>query len=214
MRHRGWSISENEVEFLACYLAEPAVQGGIVRSIDYNRPRIKSTASRLTISWRIATPLLALRELAEFFSLPFDSLSIFDAYPFITEKKLDQEDVDHSESHTTFHEMILEKRPHGYCQVGDPIFQGFYPRSHCRNWLPVQCFPSPTIRYCGLTLFLWLICLIPSILHELSPAPRSVFRQLQILEFCPSLWGLWGTWQEKARCADLRGKVQGSSQFS
>jgi hypothetical protein len=55
--------------------------------------------------------LLILRELAEFFSLPFDRLSIFDTYPFITEKELDQEDVDHSESHTTFHKMILEKQP-------------------------------------------------------------------------------------------------------
>jgi hypothetical protein len=53
--------------------------------------------------WRTTRPYFALRELAEFFSLLFDKLSIFDTYPFITEKKLDQEDVDHSESHTTFH---------------------------------------------------------------------------------------------------------------
>ena len=53
--------------------------------------------------------MLALQELAKFFSLPFNKLSIFDAFPFITENEFDQKDVDHSESHTTFDKMILEK---------------------------------------------------------------------------------------------------------
>ncbi|PVH69206.1 hypothetical protein DL98DRAFT_578469 [Cadophora sp. DSE1049] len=109
MRHRGWSISENEVEF-ACYLAEPAVQGGIVIALtqppqcqDYSIPNDDIVENCNT--------LLALREVADFFNLPVDRFSIFDTYPFITEMELDEEDVDHIESYTTFHELILKKRP-------------------------------------------------------------------------------------------------------
>jgi len=108
MRHRGWSISENEVDF-ACYLAEPAFQGGIVPALT-QPPQYQDYSIPTDDIVKDCKTLLALRDLAEFFSLPFDRLSIFDTYPFITEKELDPEDIDHSESHTTFQEIILEKR--------------------------------------------------------------------------------------------------------
>jgi hypothetical protein len=38
-------------------------------------------------------------------------LGIFGVYPFIIEQNFDQEDVDHCESHSTFHQMIFENRP-------------------------------------------------------------------------------------------------------
>jgi hypothetical protein len=95
--------------------------------------------------------LPALQELAEFFSLPFDRLSIFDAYPFITKMELDLEDVDHSESHTTFHKMILEKRP-TVILLGwkSRSFEGFTTKSLQKRTIGAM-FPSPTIHYCGLT---------------------------------------------------------------
>jgi hypothetical protein len=87
MRHRGWSISENEVDF-ACYLAEPAVQGGIVVALT-QPPQYQDCSIPIDDIVKDCNTLLVLRELAEFFSLPFDRLSIFDAYTFITEKDLD-----------------------------------------------------------------------------------------------------------------------------
>src|SRR5882672_3541218 len=87
MRHRGWSISENEVDF-ACYLAEPAVQGGIVVALT-QPPQYQVYSIPTEDIVEDCNTLLALRELAEFFSLPFDRLSIFDAFPFITKKELD-----------------------------------------------------------------------------------------------------------------------------
>ena len=109
MRHRGRLISKDEVDF-ARYLAGPAVQGGIVVALT-QPPQYQDYSIATDDIVENCNTLLALRKLAEFFSLPFDRLSIFDVYPFITEKELDQEDIDHSESHTTFHEMIVEKRP-------------------------------------------------------------------------------------------------------
>lgn len=103
------SISENEVDF-ACYLVELVVQGGIVVALT-QPPRNQDYSIPTDDIVKDCNTLLTLQELAEFFSLPFNRLSIFDAYPFITKMELDPEDVDHSESHTTFHKMILEKRP-------------------------------------------------------------------------------------------------------
>jgi hypothetical protein len=109
MRHRGYLISQNEVDF-ACYLAEPAVQGGIVVALT-QLPQYQDYSIPTDDIVEDCNTLLAMQYLAEFFNLLFDRLSIFDAHPFITEQELDQEDVDHSESYTTFHKMILEKRP-------------------------------------------------------------------------------------------------------
>jgi hypothetical protein len=149
MRDRGWSISEKEVDF-ACYLAEPAVRGGIVVALT-QPPQYQDYSMSTDDIVKDCNTLLALQELAEFFSLPFDRLSIFDAHPFITEKELDQEDVDHSESYTTFHEMILEKWPtvilSGWTS---PSFEGFTTKS-LRKRAIGAVFPSPTIRYCELT---------------------------------------------------------------
>jgi hypothetical protein len=150
--------------------------------------------------------LLALRELAEFFSLPFDRLSIFDAYPFITEKELDQEDIDHSESHTTYHEMIVEKRStvilSGWTS---PSFKDFTTNS-LRKRAIGAVFPSPTVRYCGLTSS---IVNMPHPSYYMNYYPtESCFRKLQILEFAQACGRLWGKWQEEAWMADLRGRCR------
>jgi hypothetical protein len=204
MRRRGWLISENEVDF-ACYLAEPAVQGGIVVALT-QPPRGQVYSIPTDDIVERCNTLLALRELAEFFSLPFDRLGIFDAYPFIAEKKLDHEDVDHTESHTTFHEMILEKRPTVVLSAWKPpfpSFEGFTTKS-LRKRAVGAVFPSPTIRYCGLT-FSMVNMPHPSYYMNHNPT-ESCFRQLQILEFAQACGRLWGTWQEKAWMADLRAR--------
>jgi hypothetical protein len=155
--------------------------------------------------------LLALRELAEFFSLPFDRLSVFDAYPFITEQKLNQKDVDHCASHTTFHEMILEKRPtvilSGWTS---PSFDSFTTKS-LRKRAIGAVFPSPTICYCGL-IFSMVNMPHPSYYMNYHPT-ESCFRQLQILEFAQACGRLWGTWQENAWMADLRRKCRARAKF-
>ena len=150
--------------------------------------------------------MLAMQYLAEFFNLPFDRLSIFDAYPFITEQELDQEDVDHSESHTTFHKMILEKRPtvilSGWTS---PSFEGLLTKSLRKQAIGAM-FPLPTICYCGLT-FSMVNMPHPSYYMNYNPT-ESCFRQLQILEFAQACGRLWGTWQEKAWMADIRGRCR------
>lgn len=209
MRSRGWSISEGEVDF-ACYLAEPAVQGGIVVALT-QPPQYQVYSIPTDDIVEDCNTLLALRELAVFFNLPFDRLSIFDAFPFITEKELDQEDIDHSESHTTFHKMILEKRPtvilSGWTS---PSFEGFTTKS-LRKRAIGAVFPSPTIRYCGLT-FSIVNMPHPSYYVNYNPT-ESCFRQLQILEFAQACGRLWGTWQEKAWMAELRRRCRARAKF-
>lgn len=184
---------ENEVNF-ACYLAEPAVQGGIVIALT-QPPHYQDYSIPTDDIVEDCNTLLVLRELAEFFSLPFARLSILDAYPFITEKELDQEDVDHSESYTTFHEMILEKRLavilSGWTS---PSFEGFITKSFRKQAIGAV-FPSPTIRYRGLT-FLMINMPHPSYFMNYHPT-EFCFRQLQILGFTQACRRLWGTWQEK-----------------
>lgn len=87
LRDRGWSISESEVDF-TYYLAEPEVQGGIIVALT-QPPENQDYSLLVNDVVKDYNTLLVLRELVEFFSLPFDRLSIFDAYPFITEKELD-----------------------------------------------------------------------------------------------------------------------------
>ncbi|KAL3420124.1 hypothetical protein PVAG01_08623 [Phlyctema vagabunda] len=202
MRRRTLSISENEVNF-ACYLAEPAGQGGIVVALtqppqnqDYNIPTDDIVGDCNT--------LLALRELAEFFGVPFDSLSIFDAYPFIAETRLDDDNIDHVESHTTFHEMILEKRPTVVLSAWKPPYPSFkgFPTKLLQKQAIGATFPLPTIRYCGLAVSI-VNMPHPSYYMNYNPT-ESCFRQLQILEFAQAFGRLWGTWQEKAWMADLR----------
>lgn len=139
--------------------------------------------------------LLALQELAELFSLPFNRLSIFDTFPFITKKELDQEDPDYSESHTTFHNIILEKRPEvilsGWISLS---FEGFITKS-LRKRAIGAVFPLPTIHYSGLT-FSIVNMPYPSYYMNYTPTESS-FHQLQILEFAQACGRLWGTWQEK-----------------
>jgi hypothetical protein len=209
MRHRGWLISESEVDF-ACYLAEPAVQGGIVVALtqppqyqDYSIPTDEIVEGCNT--------LLALRQLADFFNLPFDCLSIFDAYPFITEKELDQKDIDHFESHTTFHQMILDKRPRAILSGWtSPSFAGL-PTKSLKKRAIGAIFPSPTIRYDELTISM-VNMPHPSYYMNYYPT-ESCFRQLQVLEFAQACGRLWGTWQEMSWMADLRGKCRVRAKF-
>jgi len=86
--------------------------------------------------------LLALRELAGFFSLSFDSLSIFDTYPFIAETRLDDCDTVMS----TMSNPILPSRDDtretptvvlSAWKSPYPSFEGFK-RSNCGNELLVQ----------------------------------------------------------------------------
>lgn len=208
-RRRGWSISENEVDF-ACYLAEPAIRGGIVVALmqppsnqDYSLPFEEVVNDCNT--------LLALRDLAEFFNLPFDRLSIFDAYLFITNKKLNQENVDHSESHTTFHDMIVEKQP-TVVLTGwtSPSFWDFTTKA-LRKRAIGAVFRIPTIHYSGLT-FSMVNMPHPSYYMNYYPT-ESCFRQLQILEFAQACGRWWGAWQEEAWMAELREKCKARAKF-
>ncbi|KFY48545.1 hypothetical protein V495_01245 [Pseudogymnoascus sp. VKM F-4514 (FW-929)] len=209
MRSRGWLISKDEVEF-ACYLAEPAAQGGIVVALMQPSP---SQVYSIPVNDIIedCNTLLALRDLAEFFSLPFDRLSIFDAFPFITKQGLDQNDINHTESHTTFHEMILEKQPR-------VILSGW--KSQCFERFPTKSlqklaigakFLSPTINYHGLT-FSVVNMPHPSYYENYYPA-ESCFRQLQILEFAQACGLWWGVWEETAWMAELRQKCKARAKF-
>ncbi|KAH9203555.1 hypothetical protein DL95DRAFT_147148 [Leptodontidium sp. 2 PMI_412] len=206
---RGWSISEDEVDF-ACYLAEPAVRGGIVVALTQPPPNQDYSIPFDEIV-KDCNTLLALRELAEFFSLPFDRLSIFDAYPFIADKELDQEDVDHTESHIAFHEMILEKQP-TVVLTGwtSPSFKNFTTKALQKRAIGAV-FSSPTIHYSGLT-FSMVNMPHPSYYMNHHPT-ESCFRQLQILEFAQACGRLWGTWQEKGWMAELRGKCKARAKF-
>ena len=209
MRSRGWLISENEVDF-ACYLAQPAVQGGIVVALT-QPPQYQDYSTTTDDTVKDCNTLLALQQLGEFFNLPFDRLSIFDAFPFITEKEHDQEDVDHSESHTTFHEMILEKRPtvvlSGWTS---PSFEGFTTKPLQKR--PIGAvFPSPIMHYYGLK-FSMVNMPHPSYCVNYNPT-ESCFRQLQILEFAQACGRLWGTWQEKAWMAELRRRCRARAKF-
>ncbi|CZS92515.1 uncharacterized protein RAG0_03131 [Rhynchosporium agropyri] len=211
MRNRGWSVSEDEVDF-ACYLAEPAVQGGIVVLLtqppkyqDYNIPTDDIVGECKT--------LLALRELARLFGVPFDSLSIFDAYPFIVETKLDDDNVDHVESHTTFHEMILEKRPMVVLSAWTSPYKTFegHETKLLRKKATGAMFFSPTTPYCGLTLSM---VNMPHPSYYMNHTPtESCFRQLQILEFAQAYGRWWGTWQEEAWMADLRQRCRARAKF-
>lgn len=194
----------------ACYLAEPAVPGGIVVALRQPSP---SQVYDIPVDDIVedCETLRALRELAEFFSLPFDKLSIFDAFPFITEQKHNQNYIDHSESHTTFHEMILEKQPR-------VILSGWaswpfrdFPTKSLQKLVIGALFPSRTIYYHGLTLS---VVNMPHPSYYMNFCPtESCFRQLQILEFAQACGLLWGTWQEEAWMADLRGRCRDRARF-
>lgn len=199
MRNRGWLISDNEVNF-ACYLAEPAVQGGIVVALTQPPPyQVYDIPTDDVVN--DCNTLLALRELAEFFSLYFDILSIFDAYPFIAETRLDDDDVDHIESHTTFHEMILEKRPTVVLSAWKspyPSFEGFTTKLLQKQAIGAS-FPLPTIRYCGLAV-------------SIVSMPHPSY-YIQVLEFAQACGRFRGIWQEKAWMADLRARCTARAKF-
>jgi hypothetical protein len=147
LHDRGWLILENEADF-ACYIAEPEVQGGIVVALTqppgeqaYDIPKEKIV--------RDCNTLRALLELAEFFSLPFNRLSVFDAFPYITEQDLDPDNMDHSESHTTFYKMILEKRHSDYIDsLAVSIFQWVYNKVITKTayWCSVP-FPYHSLQW-------------------------------------------------------------------
>ncbi|KAL5346708.1 hypothetical protein ACLOAV_008415 [Pseudogymnoascus australis] len=209
MCSRGRLISKDEVEF-ACYLAEPAVQGGIVVALmQLSQYQVYSIPANDIVD--DCKTLLALRELAEFFGLPFDRLSIFDAFPFITEQGLDQKDVDHSESHTTFHKMILEKQPRVILSGWTARSFKSFPTKSLQKPAIGEMFPSPTICYHGLT-FSVVNMPHPSYYVNYNPT-ESCFRQLQILEFAQACGLLWETWQEEAWMADLRGRCKARANF-
>ena len=211
MRNRGRLIWDDEVDF-ACYLAELAVQGGIVVALTQPPPHQVYDTHNDDIVNNCNT-LRALRELAGFFSLSFDSLSIFDAYPFIVETQLDDENVDHIESHNTFHEMILEKRPTVVLSAWKSSYQSFmgFTTKLLQKQVIGATFPLPTIQYCGLAVSL-VNMPYPSYYMNYHPT-ESCFRQLQVLEFAQALGRLWGTWQEKAWMADLRQRCRARAKF-
>lgn len=155
--------------------------------------------------------LLALQELAELFSLPFDRLSIFDAYPFITKKELDPEDVEHSESHTAFHKMLLEKRPTVILSGWNLRSFGDFTTNTLHKRAIGAVFPPHTIPYCGL-IFSVVNMTYPSYYMNYNPT-ESCFRHLQILEFAQACGRLWGTWQEKTWMADLRERCRARAIF-
>jgi hypothetical protein len=147
--------------------------------------------------------LAAIRDLAEFFGIPFDRLSVFDAFPYITEQELKQQNVDHAESHAAFHRMIVEKRPDVVLTAWKAFDFRNYETKGLQKLLTGEVFPSPQIEYVsGLTF---------STINTAHPGyfvnhyrTESCFRQLQILEFAQACGRLRGIWEEEPWMTSLR----------
>jgi hypothetical protein len=201
----GLPISNEEVNF-ACYLAEPAVQGGIV--IVLKQPWKNQEYNKTTEEVVNECPTLAaIRDLADFFNIPLSGLSIFDAFPFITELKLDPKDAYHAESHDTFYQMMVAKRP----AVVLTAWESSPFESHTtRPWQKLrtgEVFDTPYSKHGSDWTFSMVNMPHPSYYMNRYPT-ESCFRQLQILEFAQACGRFWDIWEEKEWMKSLRNRCK------
>lgn len=139
------------------------------------------------------------------FGLSLDEVSVFDAFPFIAEEKLQRENKEHTLSHDTFQNMIQQKQPQVVlCCWQIPTSSASHIGMLVKSDGIGRQWPSKSILIGEQWSVIRVNSFHPSFSINRNPS-ESCFRELFILEFAKALGHWSGGWGgEKDWMAELR----------